>query len=287
MDYDPVKDRLGALFNRTHTGQKTFYRLLDLFFLRAWYVHRQLARILAILRGRRLFRAADGGSASIDILDAGTGFGQYTYYLARTEPRARIDALDVKEDYLETARQFAVKAGYAERVAFRTGDLTKMTVSGAYDLILCVDVMEHIEEDERVLHNFYRALRAGGYVLINTPSDQGGSDVRAPGAGGFIGEHVRDGYGKSELEAKLVRAGFEIDESLYTYGRAGSLAWRILIKYPIMLMSASRASLLLMPLYYVPMFPVGMLLNAADVWGHHESGTGLIAVGRKPTHQLK
>ena len=54
------------------------------------------------------------------------------------------------------------------------------------------------------------ALRPGGYVIVNTPSDLGGSDVSGEGDESFIGEHVRDGYNRAELEAKLVRAGFEI-----------------------------------------------------------------------------
>lgn len=281
MDYDPIKDRLSGIFNRTHLGRRAFYRLLDLVFLRAWYVHRELSRILAILRGRKSV-SSRGESVQLDVLDAGTGLGQYTYYLARTEPRARIDALDVKEDYLASARAFMARAGYEERVHFRQEDLTRLSASEAYDLILCVDVMEHIEEDELVLRNFFRAVRTGGYVVINTPSDQGGSDVRAPGAEGFIGEHVRDGYSKQDLEAKLRRAGFEIDASRYTYGKAGSFAWRILIKYPMKMLSSIRASLVLMPLYYVPVLPLGLLLNAVDVRGQHARGTGLIVVARKP-----
>ncbi|MDA0378111.1 MAG: class I SAM-dependent methyltransferase, partial [Bacteroidetes bacterium] len=64
MDYDPVKDRFGTLVagGRWRTGQ--FFRLLHLFFLRAWHV-------------RKALRAAIGPrDGSIRILDAGTGLGQ-------------------------------------------------------------------------------------------------------------------------------------------------------------------------------------------------------------------
>ncbi len=272
MDYDPIKDRLGGLFNRSHVGQRAFYRLLDLVFLRAWYVQRELRRIIPTLPSTRM----------LDVLDAGTGFGQYAYHLVRTYDRLKIDAVDVKEDYLDNARRFMSQTPFADRVAFRQADLTKLQASEEYDLVLSVDVMEHIEEDELVFRNFMQALRPGGYVLINTPSDQGGSDVREPGAESFIGEHVRDGYNKAELEGKLQRAGFEIDRSIYTYGPPGSLAWRMLIKYPIRMLGASRASLVLLPLYYLPVFPVGMALNAMDLRKEHTRGTGLIVVGRKP-----
>lgn len=271
MDYDPIKDRLGRIFNRSHATQRLFYRILDLVFLRAWYVQRELRRILSSLPVNR----------EIDVLDAGTGFGQYAYHLTRTYPRVRIDAVDVKEDYLENARRFMARTPFSDRVTFRQADLTELDVEDQYDLVLSVDVMEHIEEDELVFRNFARALRRGGYVLINTPSDQGGSDVSEAGESGFIGEHVRDGYNRKDLEDKLRRAGFEIERSLYAYGKPGSLAWRMLIKYPIRMLGASRLSLALLPLYYVPVFPVGMGLNALDVRGSHKRGTGLVVVGRK------
>jgi len=44
-------------------------------------------------------------------------------------------------------------------------------------MILCVDVMEHIEKDELVFSNFYKALVDDGILLVSTPSDKGGSDV--------------------------------------------------------------------------------------------------------------
>ena len=68
--------------------------------------------------------------------------------------------------------------------------------------------MEHIEEDELVFRNFFRALKPGGSLLISTPSDQGGSDVHNEEEKSFIDEHVRDGYGIGEISQKLERAGF-------------------------------------------------------------------------------
>ena len=46
-----------------------------------------------------------------------------------------------------------------------------------YNIILSVDVMEHIEEDVLVFQNFYKSLKNNGVLLISTPSDKGGSDV--------------------------------------------------------------------------------------------------------------
>ena len=42
MQYDPIKRRLGHLFNRTPTLRILFYRLLDLLLLRSWHIRREL-----------------------------------------------------------------------------------------------------------------------------------------------------------------------------------------------------------------------------------------------------
>ena len=51
MDYDPVKDRLGAFFWRSPARTRAFYRALDTVFLRAWYVRRQLAWLIGRWEG--------------------------------------------------------------------------------------------------------------------------------------------------------------------------------------------------------------------------------------------
>lgn len=113
-------------------------------------------------------------------------------------------------------------------------------------------------------------------LLINTPSDQGGSDVADHGDQSFIGEHVRDGYGKKEMEEKLNRAGFKKVEINYTYGKPGKISWRLSMKYPIMLLGVSKFFLVLLPFYYLLVMPFALILNLADVRMKHKSGTGLM-----------
>lgn len=272
MKYDPVKDRLGELASRHPLLQRLLYGLLNLLFLRAWYVRREVRRLLDAIPSGRPLR----------VLDAGTGFGQYAYFVARTFPNAEIRAVDVKQQYLDRARRFVDQTPYADRVTWAIDDLTELESEGPFDLILAVDVMEHIPEDETVFEHFERVLRPGGHVIINTPSDQGGSDVQEEGDESFIGEHVREGYGREELAEKLRAAGLEPVKGLYTYGPYGSTAWRWLIKWPMQMLGATWASLLVLPFYYVAALPLGLLLNATDVQWDNERGTGLFMVARRP-----
>ncbi|PSQ87885.1 MAG: class I SAM-dependent methyltransferase [Bacteroidetes bacterium QH_2_63_10] len=272
MKYDPIKDRLGQIASRPPLLQRLLYGILNLLFLRAWYVRREVRRLLGALPDDRRIR----------VLDAGTGFGQYAYFVARTFPNAQVRAVDVKTDYLERAQRFADQTPQADQIEWAIDDLTALESEGPFDLIMAVDVMEHIPEDEAVFEHFERVLRPGGHVIINTPSNLGGSDVQEEGDEGFIGEHVRDGYGRDELAGKLRRAGLEPVKGLYTYGPYGSTAWRWLIKWPMQMLGATWASLLVLPFYYAAALPVGLLLNATDVQWNNERGTGLLMVARRP-----
>jgi len=268
MEYDPIKRHLGNVFNRTPFLRRLFYRLLDLLLLRAWHVHREL-RLLK----RRSF------SGKIRILDAGSGFGQYTYRMSRIFASSLIKGVDVKQEQIADCNRFFLAAGLNDRVHFEIGDLTTFNEPYSYDLILSVDVMEHIEEDELVFSNFYKSLRKSGVLLISTPSDQGGSDTHEHDENavhGFIGEHVRDGYGIMDITQKLNNAGFSEVEARYTYGFTGSLSWKFSMKYPILMLGKSKIFFILLPFYYLVVYPFCIILNCLDVTFRHKTGTGLL-----------
>ena len=269
MQYDPIKQSLGKVFNRTPVLRKLFYRLLDLLLLRSWHIRREL---------RQLSRS---GFHPEHIADAGSGFGQYVYWLSNRYPEARITGLDIKQEQVDDCNQFFSAINRDGRVRFTYADLTRLEEEKAWDLVLSVDVMEHIEDDRAVFRHLYRALKPGGYLLISTPSDQGGSDVHHEHEESFIDEHVRDGYGVKEIDEKLREAGFSDIRILYSYGRPGKISWKLSMKYPIVLANISKIFLLVLPLYYLLVYPFCYVLNRADVRGTHSTGTGLIVKCKK------
>lgn len=265
MQYDPIKRSLGKLFNQTPALRKLFYRLLDILLLRAWHINRQLRRMQL--------------PASACILDAGSGFGQYTYRMSTIFKEAHILAVDVKEEQIADCNAFFTQIAKQDRVKFQEADLTTFTKENMFDLVLSVDVMEHIEEDVQVFRNFHQAMKEGGVLLISTPSDQGGSDSHhdhEEGVHGFIDEHVRDGYGIQDIEEKLKLAGFSAVSAQYTYGTAGKLSWKLSMKYPILALGVTKLFFILLPFYYLLIFPLCLLLNYFDLKGEHKTGTGLM-----------
>jgi SAM-dependent methyltransferase len=74
-----------------------------------------------------------------------------------------------------------------------------------FDGVYCMDVLEHIVEDEQVLSQIYRVTVQGGKFLCSVPEDPdlwSAHDVAV--------DHVRR-YTRSELSSKIELAGFRID----------------------------------------------------------------------------
>ncbi len=270
MQYDPIKRFLANIFNRHAFTRKLFYRLLDILLLRSWHIHRALKAHAKTL----------DNIDNVHVLDAGSGLGQYTWYMTRKYPRWKITAIDIKNEEIASCKAFFKKEN-KKNIGFETRDLTTYVAPDAFDLILSVDVMEHIEDDRKVFENFHRSLKNGGMLLISTPSDQGGSDVQSEGDTSFIEEHVRDGYAVSDIAEKLRSAGFADISTKYSYGKPGHIAWHLSMKYPVLMLGRSKAFLLLLPFYYLLCMPLVLILNAMDIRMTHTSGTGLIVKAHK------
>lgn len=274
MHYDPIKQTVGQLFNRWLFSRKLFYRLLDILLLRTWYIHRELKKFF------RLKKNETDGS----VLDAGCGFGQYSYYISRKRPAWKVTGVDLKEDEVASCRDFFTKC-HIRHAAFKVADLVTYKQDESYDLIISVDVMEHIENDRAVFRNFFQSLKPGGLLMINTPSDKGGSGVSAQGETSFIEEHVRDGYGMKEMAKKLQEAGFQKISMTYTYGWPGHISWHLSMKFPIRLLGVSKVFLVLLPFYYLLVMPFALILNYVDLRLEHTSGTGLLVKAwKQPNH---
>ncbi len=269
MQYDPIKRSLGKVFNKTPSLRILFFLLLDLLLLRSWHIRREIMNLKI------------NGFNPEHIADAGAGFGQYVFYLTKKFPQTLITGLDIKQEQVDDCNSFFSSIGRQEKVTFEYADLTTLSVSETYDLILSVDVMEHIEDDRTVFSRFYNGLKPGGVLLISTPSDQGGSDVHHNHEESFIDEHVRDGYGVGEIEEKIREAGFSDIQIRYSYGLPGRISWKLSMKIPIQLSNVSKLFLLLLPIYYLVVYPFCFVLNMADVRMAHQTGTGLIVRCKK------
>lgn len=279
MKYEPIKHSIDGIISKSPSLKRLFFKLLDLYLLRTWHVHKALLNLRGRFAGQK-----------INVLDGGAGFGQYSFWILRKFKNSEVLGVDISQSHVDKAQKFFNQSGFEKRAHFEQADLTNWSQNEAFDLAITVDVMEHILEDRMVFKNFYTSLKPGGILLVSTPSDKGGSDVHDhdhdhdhanDGSESFIDEHVRDGYSIEDITEKLKSAGFSKVHARYTYGKPGQKSWRLLMKIPITLLNASKIFFIILPVYWIFTIPYCLILNKMDVSRTHEEGTGLIVEAYK------
>lgn len=280
IDYDPLKAKLGAFVARSTFLRRLFYTALGMLFLRQWHVRKALRRLADASAPDAKGQRAPGAQSIRSILDAGSGFGQYSYLMTKFFPSARITALDVKSEQIDDCNRFAAAMGIAG-LDFSFGDLTQYSEPDTFDLALSVDVMEHIEDDRAVYRNLFASLRSGGYVIIATPSttqESHDGEIHS-----VIGEHVREGYTEPEFREKLTTAGFRIESLRYTYGPVwGRFAWWILQRIPMRLLTISKILAIIVIPWMIVLYLPAAIFMWLDTVVTNKSGGGWLMVARKP-----
>ena len=105
---------------------------------------------------------------------------------------------------------------------------------GSFDLVLCLDYLEHIEHDDRALVEIARVLRAEGEFIAVTPHTgrffilhklRSALGLRLE----YFG-HKREGYSFPKLEAKLARTGLRVKRKV-TYSRFFSEFFELVLNF--------------------------------------------------------
>ena len=194
------------------------------------------------------------------ILEAGCGNGNITSLLLNKE---LVVALDNDEAMIEeTKRRYRGKSN----IIVKKLDLSHVPLSElksfGFDTILCINALEHILDDFRVLNNFNAVLRDDGYFVLIVPAfkELFCSLDRAAG-------HYRR-YTKRELTAKILASGFD-DLTLCYANFFGIFGW--IVNGIVFRKKRLSTRMLALFDYFVPFFewfekksgpPVGLSLIA-------------------------
>lgn len=179
-----------AIYDLTYELEETYW----------WYAARRgviLDRVCSLLANR------SGGERS-RILEYGCGTG---ITLASLAPTADVYGMDMSEKALDYCR----KRGLANLHRIDTSSpLERGNPFGeSFDVILLVDVLEHVEDEQALLLALRSWLKPDGALLVTAPAFQflwSGED--------FVSNHLRR-YAKSRLRRVIQRAGFAIVRDTY------------------------------------------------------------------------
>jgi len=113
-------------------------------------------------------------------LDLGGGTGATAVRLARLG--LHVTLLDASLPMLDFAKRAAQKAGVQERITLKQADaaqLASLFDSGAFDLILCHNILEFVDDPRAVLRSAARALRDPSGIISVLVRNQPGEVLKA------------------------------------------------------------------------------------------------------------
>ena len=149
------------------------------------------------------------------LLEVGSGTGNMTRLLYGCD---LIVATDMERAYLDIlANRFRRNPTIrVERLNLESNDFENLR-EYAFDTVVCLNVLEHIENDVQALERLYELLQPGGHLLLFVPADQklfGTMDTQ-------VGHHRR--YSAETLETAIRTAGFSVRQMSYhnVFGRLG------------------------------------------------------------------
>lgn len=176
----------------------------------AWVREQAVAHFAREPRARR---ALEGLTA----LDIGCGAGLVAEPLARMG--AKVSAIDAGAEVIAAAREHAAAMGLS--IEYHAGNLIDFAEDRAarFDLITCLEVLEHVTERPAFLAAVARLLKPGGLLIFSTPNRTPVSwGVLIAGAENILRTIPKGGHDwnqfvtPEELTALLATAGLHVEE---------------------------------------------------------------------------
>jgi SAM-dependent methyltransferase len=133
------------------------------------------------------------------VLNAGAGEGLFS--AALLGKTGLLHLVEMDSSYTHYAR-----ASIDSRQSIIGASLTAIPVrSSTFDLVLCTEVLEHIENDAAALDEIRRVLAPKGWLLITVPTPPAVYDPN----------HVREGYSAEHLGGMLRARDFKIIDTAF------------------------------------------------------------------------
>lgn len=200
------------------------------------------------------------------VLEVGGGLGSFTRLL---HDGRRVVTVDNDPDCTsQLRRQFADH----NQVRVLDGDILDDHLPDALsaerlDTAVCINVLEHIEDDGRALRNIWRALQLGGHLILLVPAHP-----QLYGTLDAVVGHFRR-YTRSEGRTKVRRAGFEVLRCSY-FNSVGAVG-RFVIGRVNRQQETGKGQVVFYDRYVVP------VLERVEQVVAPPFGQSLVVVGRK------
>ncbi|HVE68528.1 MAG TPA: class I SAM-dependent methyltransferase [Solirubrobacteraceae bacterium] len=211
------------------------------------------------------------------VLDAGCADARLTAQLAQRFPEATVVGIDADPLIVASAQAVARRE---ENVTVKTGKIAGPPLDWSFDLVVCVDVLEHLPDTHAALAWLTAHTRPGGSLILHVPAApqrhraRSLRDAMKAELQAGAGPHLREGYAPHELQAAAAAAGLVEVRTDFTF-HLGATRWAADVESRIALRSAKPLKAILLP----------ALLAASAVErspSSHRLGNGVLMTARRP-----
>jgi SAM-dependent methyltransferase len=200
------------------------------------------------------------------LLEIGVGHGSYADVLRRYGDYCGVD---VDSTSVEEARRRFPSLDFFV-VDITSPEFVSLSGERRIKTIVCLNVIEHIEDDARAIKNLARALQPGGHLLIIVPA----LELLFNDLDRLAGHHRR--YSRDQVRSHMIDADLEVVRCDY-FNSIGGLGWLAnrTLRHGSLNDKAVNSQIALFDKWLVP------LSRWADPATRRFFGQSVIAIGRK------
>jgi len=159
------------------------------------------------------------------VVDIGCAHGYYATRIALDFPHSKVKGIDINEKQL-CIGNIVKKKFNIENLTFEKRDVCTSLLDEKYDLVLLLQVIEHLKEDNVILKKMRKMTHEHGHLIITTPNTESSIRNWAKKYVRIVG-HCRDGYKIQDLVRMVMNSGFKIKKVKLLSGTLGNLAEKI------------------------------------------------------------
>lgn len=205
------------------------------------------------------------------VLEIGSGIGNYSTGILSDPKVQSLTCVELDPLCIAQCRSNLERLMTPKRVDYIHGDFLAVDLpSESFDTVVCLNVLEHLEDDVKAVTKAQKALVPGGRMILFVPAFQaiaGGIDVR-------LGHYRR--YTKRTASTLLLSAGFAI-ESMRYWNLAGFFGWFVRFR----VMNKDHQSPGVVGFFDRVVFPCQTWLESRTPW--QPLGQSLFVLARKLT----